>query len=500
MNERNDEFPDQHSLNHVRDELWRCPSRASVMVGSGFSRNARKDRPDSPDIPLLPDLADALSKGLSASRDKPDSQVDVQEFAQEYERVFGRTRLHQLLIDSVRDEDFRPGEAHLRLLKLPWRDVFTTNWDTLLEQCRRVSGRAYTVVTSRAQLPLCTPPRIVKLHGSLDGASRPIVTKEDYESYPEKLAPFVNTVHQAMMETVFLLLGFSGEDPNFRRWITWVRRNLRESAPRVYLAGWLGLSELGRKELIGENVWPIDFSRHPKAEEWHDSQEHLNAMECLLLSLEQAKPDPVDLPIQLEPNRLSGQADLHPLQSVGNAPEEEPWEPAPGEPHEPAYLERIRYVVRLWGSNRESCPSWLVMPFEEAQEVRAYTDHWQPPIIAALPNLADGAGRLGALSELVWRREVILDPLEKDLKEAVAGVLEEVDCSSHLVGGEVQEDLEWGRVRRQWRTLAATLVTAARFDFEHERSSSTGSSNWYRSWRKTTISSIEYTMRDVCGN
>ena len=472
--QRNDEFPDQHHINHVRDALWRRPGQASVMIGSGFSRNARKNRPDAPDIPLLPDLADALSKDLSASREEPECEVDAQELAQEYERVFGRARLHQLLIDSVRDEDFGPGEPHLRLLKLPWRDVFTTNWDTLLEQCRRVSERSYTLVSSPTQLPLCAPPRIVKLHGSLGGTFPLIVTKEDYESYPEKFAPFVNTVHQAMMETVFLLLGFSGEDPNFRRWIGWVGKYLGESAPRIYLAGWLGLSQLGRKELLGMNIRPIDLAEHPKAEEWEESRKHVDALEWLLISLEQGRPYSEDGQSHLEPNRLSGRADFHPLQSVANAPEREPREPAPGEPHEPAYLDKVRDVVRVWGNNRESCPSWLVMPFEEAQEVRAYTDHWQPPILAALPNLADGAERLGALGELVWRREALLDPLlededEEDLKTALIGVLAEVDCISRLVGGKERKDLDWRPVRGQWRTLAAALLTEARFAYDRER-------------------------------
>ena len=471
---RNDKFPDQRSLDHVRDELGRCPSRASVMIGSGFSRNARKNRPDSPDIPLLADLADALSKDLSDSRDKPECEVDTQELAQElaqeYEQVFGRARLHRRLIESVRDGDFGPGEPHLKLLKLPWRDVFTTNWDTLLEQCLRASGRQYAVVTSAEQLPLCAPPRIVKLHGSLPGTFPLIFTKEDYRKYPTDFAPFVNTVQQAMLETVFLLLGFSGKDRNFRRWIEWVGKYLGESAPRIYLAGWLGLSPLERRELIGKNIQPIDLAEHPKAEEWEESGKHVDSLEWLLSSLEQGRPYSEGWPSHLVPNRLSVRADLDPLQSVANAPEEEPWEPAPGEPHEPAYLERVRDVLRVWRSNRESCPSWLVMPFEAAQDVRTYTDHWQPRILAALPNLAGGVERLGALSELVWRGEVILDPLEKDLKvkEAVAGVLQEVDCSSRLVGGEVREDLDWRPLRRQWRTLAGALLTAARFDFDRE--------------------------------
>ena len=283
--QRSDEFPDQLHINHVRDALWRRPGQASVMIGSGFSRNARKNRPDAPDIPLWWDLADALARSLSTSRDQGAREIQALDLAQEYERAFGRARLHQFLIESVRDDDFSPGKLHRRLLKLPWRDVFTTNWDTLLERCLPVPEQAYSVVTSADHLPVGAPPRIAKLHGSLPGTFPLIVTSQDYETYPEQFAPFVNTVQQAMMETVFLLLGFSGDDPNFRRWLGWVRENLGNSSPRVYLAGWLGLTESLREELRGKDVVAIDLARHPQAENWPEPLRHTNAVEWILLSL-----------------------------------------------------------------------------------------------------------------------------------------------------------------------------------------------------------------------
>ena len=469
--QRNDEFPDQPFLNRVRDALWRRPGQASVMIGSGFSRNARKSRPDVGDMPLWSDLAEALSKSLSTSGDKPACEVDALELAQEYEQAFGRARLHQFLNESVRDEDFSPGEPHRRLLKLPWRDVFTTNWDTLLERCLPMPERAYSLVTSADHLPLRAPPRIVKLHGSFPGTFPLIVTKDDYRKFPRVFAPFVNTVQQAMMETVFLLLGFSGEDPNFRRWLRWVRENLDEAAPRIYWAGWLKLDESARAKLMKKNVVPIDLARHPRAGIWPEPLKHVKALEWVLRSLEHGRPyPPEDWPSHVAPSRPSVLADLEPVERVlVRHPREEPSEKPPGEPHEPAYLEEIRALLHVWRHNRKCYPSWLVMPSDAAQEVRAYTDHWQPLILAALPHLAGGPERLGALSELVWRREAALDPLFKDLEEAVGGVLEEIDCERRLVGGEVPGDLDWGRVRRQWRTLAAALVTEARFAYDRPK-------------------------------
>ena len=469
--QRNDEFPDQLHINHVRDALWRRPGQASVMIGSGFSRSARKKRPDAPDIPLWSDLADALARSLSTSRDQGARKIQALDLAQEYERAFGRARLHQFLIESVRDDDFSPGKLHRRLLKLPWRDVFTTNWDTLLERCLPVPEQAYSVVTSADHLPVGAPPRIAKLHGSLPGTFPLIVTSQDYETYPEQFAPFVNTVQQAMMETVFLLLGFSGDDPNFWRWLGWVRANLGENAPRIYLAGWQDLDESSRGELMKENVVPINVRKHPKAANWPEDLKHAKALEWVLLSLEHGRPyPPEDWPSHVAPSRRSVPADLQPVQPVlVRHPKEEPWSPEQGEPHDPAHLGRIREVLRIWRHNRECYPSWLVMPSAAAPEMREKTEKWQPSILAALPHLVDGAVRLGALSELVWRREAVLDSLFKDLEKAVVGVLEEIDCERRLVSGDEPEDLDWGCVRRQWRTLAAALVTEARFNFDGEK-------------------------------
>lgn len=46
--------------------------------------------------------------------------------------VFGRTKLDTILKDSFPDKDYSSSSLHKDLLNLSWRDVFTTNYDTLL--------------------------------------------------------------------------------------------------------------------------------------------------------------------------------------------------------------------------------------------------------------------------------------------------------------------------------------------------------------------------------
>ena len=260
-------FPDQRNINKVRDALWARPKTgASVMVGSGFSRNADKLRAGSDELPLWGDIVGELVKNLFPGSESPPVE-DPLDLAQQYKASFGQSDLHRLLGQLVRDTDFTPGEEHSRLLRLPWRDVFTTNWDTLLERASSgIPEPSYNVVQDMDQLPLLSQPRIVKLHGSLPSQFPLIFTKEDYGTYRTKYAPFVNTVQQALMETVFCLIGFSGDDPNFLNWSGWVRDNLGKAAPKIYLAGLLELSPCQRRKLEDCGVMPIDLWNHPKAQ------------------------------------------------------------------------------------------------------------------------------------------------------------------------------------------------------------------------------------------
>ena len=296
---RHSEFtpvPDQSHIDRVREALWR-PSGggASVMVGSGFSRGAQKIRPGAADPPTWHELGKEMSKKLFPTDDpknRPESTSDtLLRLAQEYETAFGRANLHRFLQQQVGDEDLRPGDKHTRLLKLPWRDVFTTNWDTLLERARdSVIDRPYSVVRNKDEIPLASQRRIIKLHGSLPAHFPLIFTEEDYRTYPTEFAPFVNTVQQAMMETVFCLIGFSGDDPNFLHWSGWVRDNLGASAPKIYLAGYLDLSPHRRRMLEDRNVVPIDLAGHPKADEWPEHLRPGYATEWILYTLEYGRP------------------------------------------------------------------------------------------------------------------------------------------------------------------------------------------------------------------
>ena len=472
-------LPDQSHIDRVRDALWSRPGDgASVMVGGGFSRCAVKVRPDAGNAPLWYDLATEITKRLyprhnsenqsGELRDNP-TTGDFLNLAQEYKTAFGRTDLHRFLQQQIRDADFTPGAVHEQLMRLPWRDVFTTNWDTLLERTGpQVMERGYNTVVDKDQIPLANRPRIVKLHGSLPAQFPLIFTEEDYRTYPTEFAPFVNTVQQAMMETVFCLIGFSGNDPNFLHWSGWVRDNLGASAPKIYLAGWLDLSPHRRRMLEGRGVVPIDLAHHPEAHTWPEHLRHRYATEWVLHTLERGRPyDVTDWPSPRTEWNSTVPDYLQPVVEVTSGqPQREPGRETQGASADTQ--ERVRETLKIWKHNRRMYPGWLVLPSgEERETLILRTDAWEHLILGSLSNF-DPVERLNAIRELVWRREILLQPISSEIESAAEAALLSIDCRHRTVDGVGDTKADWGEIREAWHSVALELVTAARFQFDRD--------------------------------
>jgi hypothetical protein len=181
--------------------------------------------------------------------------------AEEFKVLLGPSALEGLIREMVPDEEWRPGELHKRLVRLPWTDILTTNWDTLIERAALENlGQTYETVRCIGDIATTRAPRIIKLHGSLPSSRPFILSEEDYRTYPRVFAPFVNLVQQTLLENELCLLGFSGDDPNFLEWSGWVRDQLGASARKIHLVGALDLSSAHRRLLESRNISVIDLT------------------------------------------------------------------------------------------------------------------------------------------------------------------------------------------------------------------------------------------------
>lgn len=251
---------------------------AALMVGAGFSKNAKKITATDKRFLDWKELSDLFYASLYGEDGGPGKEYcSSLRLAQELEIISGRPRLDSILKDAAPDLDYAPTELYTRLMDLPWKDVFTTNYDTLLERAAdTVMSRRYHVVVSQDDLVNSNGvPRIIKLHGSFPSHRPFIITEEDYRTYPVKFAPLVNTVQQSLLENVFCMVGFSCEDPNFLKWIGWIHDNLGKSgSQKIYMLSVTTIPEAKAKLLFEQNIIVVDL-----ATLWRDKDisERINA-------------------------------------------------------------------------------------------------------------------------------------------------------------------------------------------------------------------------------
>lgn len=367
-------------LKVIRDNLWSKDgkSRVSVMIGAGFSLNASKIEDDFSGMALWNDTRCMLTKKLKHHLDI--EYKDILEIGQLYEEEYGRASLDEILKEAIPDENYEPDLLHYNLLNLPWADIYTTNYDTLLERTKRnIYERNYQVIYDINDVPNSTSPRIIKLHGSFPSNRPFIFTKNDYDGYPEKFSPFVNMVQQSIMETTFVLLGFSGDDPNFERWTTWVKENLGEQMPKIYMIGYGQKKRLGY--LKSKGITLIDFEEIYSSVENPYQEMFTDLFEFLSYKDREEKTK--------WPYRSYNKWDLS--------------------------IEDLKY-------NREGFPGWIVMPDEirrsNAESIRLFLGR-KIYDIKSLKNKTD----IEFINEILWCYEHFYIPLDfqthKRLKELV---------------------------------------------------------------------------------
>lgn len=385
-------------LKEIAERLW--AGHASIMIGAGLSLNATNIVNRNNRLPNWNQLGDIIYKKVyGKEHDSKTRYLNILRLAEEYQAVYGRNALDQLIKKHIADGDYEPSEFHTRLMELPWSDVFTTNYDTLLERsCENVLSRRYDVVVNQEDLIHSSKPRIIKLHGSLPSTRPLIVTEEDYRIYPKKYAPFVNTVQQSLLENTLCLLGFSGDDPNFLQWVGWINDNIgKENAPKIYLIGVLNLTDAQIKLLHSKNIITVDLTTNIES-----PKNHQKGLAFLLDYLESHKNQKESL---LWPEN-------HDLRSVVLNEEKT----------------NIQDIIRGWKKIRKSYPNWTILPYSKREKLWDYTVKFagDSEIFHLLKPIQD----LEYLYELNWRLEKCLFPIWNNIASYFQKVLDQYNFFS----------------------------------------------------------------------
>jgi hypothetical protein len=425
-------FADEHHVSRITTALWSraATGKAAVLVGAGFSGNAAPLRHSQPVMPgwtalvfrmiadLYPGETEVEVKRRKKIQDAAPATSAALRIAQEYEAEFGRDALNRLIADNVPDGAFAPGDLHRALLELPWADVLTTNWDTLLERAAQdVEDRVYRVIQTVADIPASSGPRIVKLHGSLPSHRPFIFTEEDFRTYPARFAPFINLARQTTMENVLVLVGFSGDDPNFLYWSGWVRDQLGEHAPTIYLVGALDLTSSQRKMLEKRGVQPVDLSTLDDYQGWEPHRRHALASQWFIERLTASRPYRRIRWPKAPPSK--GTFELVAAVADPRAPLDLPSPPTRGDWTADLVVSDILPTL---SHNRSLYPDWVVAPHRARGRIWGFLQTAIPEARQRLKDLDPEIG-LRLAFEINWLCEIALVPLFSDLADPITELL-----------------------------------------------------------------------------
>ena len=205
---------------------------AALFVGAGLSRSAG-----------YPDWSELLDTPRQQA-DIPNSVTDLPLVAEYYVRNVpgGREALESHVLESLSRIDASPGPGHANLIRLPVDDIWTTNYDCLIEHASEAADRGLSVVTSERDFRQRSTSgrRLVKMHGSMPRTAgqswveQPTITRKDYEEYEITHQRTWAALRAAYLTRSFLFLGFSFLDPNIEVLLRLARTIGDIAAPEHY--------------------------------------------------------------------------------------------------------------------------------------------------------------------------------------------------------------------------------------------------------------------------
>jgi hypothetical protein len=234
----------------------------AVFIGAGLSRGA--GYPDWRS--LLKDISIELGLDIESEHDL----AAVAQFS--LNKTIGkRTKLTKLIVDHFPPKAAAPQPFRI-LARLPIREVWTTNYDTLAELAWSQERKVLDVKSDNSDLGTDKPwahATLYKMHGSVDHPERVVIATDDYELYRRERPGFILALSGQLVTRQMLFLGFSFTDPNLAHLFGTIRESFRENGPEHYAIVRKPQKRAGKgaaKRFASENarhaLWVEDLQRY----------------------------------------------------------------------------------------------------------------------------------------------------------------------------------------------------------------------------------------------
>ena len=194
-NENLEHFIEQFSEQVINNE-------ASLFVGSGVSRNSG--------YPGWRDLLSGCADKLKLDMD----EVDLYSLAQYYANKHSDSELRKIISQKINRLP-KSNELLNYLLEIGFNNIWTTNYDKLIEKGLEEKGISHNVIFSDknlASIDKYDKVNIYKMNGDISDPVNMILTKNDYEHYLKKHPLFLTFLKKELVSNTFLFIGYSFSD------------------------------------------------------------------------------------------------------------------------------------------------------------------------------------------------------------------------------------------------------------------------------------------------
>ncbi|MGD2251244.1 MAG: SIR2 family protein, partial [Candidatus Methanofastidiosia archaeon] len=176
-------------------------NECALFVGAGLSEG----------LPTWKELVEPLADELDVSKN-----LDFKVIASYYENEYGRDQLENYIVSKVRKDVPLP-KPHEILPDIPFKAVITTNYDHLLEKAFQERNKEYNTIIDGREAPLAEQDKIpiIKMHGDIDNPSTIVISKKDYNEYPQKHRALTQYILGFLISCNFLFVGYSLTDTDF---------------------------------------------------------------------------------------------------------------------------------------------------------------------------------------------------------------------------------------------------------------------------------------------
>ena len=198
---------------------------ATVFIGAGVSIASG--------LPSWASLMEIPARAINVPISK---ETDLYTLAEQYVQHEGnRTALIDIIIKSMA-KPCEPNISHQIISRLPYKELWTSNYDQLIEMALASCGKGVNVIRRDEDFPFSRAEKmkLFKVHGSIDLPENVVITRKDIEAYHWKFATMQQAFYSAMANKTFLFIGFGLTDHNFRTILGRLNINHGENSRQHY--------------------------------------------------------------------------------------------------------------------------------------------------------------------------------------------------------------------------------------------------------------------------